>query len=299
MLFSELGLRPDDPAVGRLTSTLQGLFDKNNSVVSPPSKGQTDSRDALVQESARLKHTTLTRRPWRYPNLTQAEIATYQQRIDQITNSSASDGSIRLTWATACSRRGRSAWTRYTARSDCCTFRKLTDQSVLDLGSWDGFYAFEAEQRGAARVLATDSFSWNGMGWSNKQGFLLARDILRSQVEDMDIDIMDVCPERVGLFDVVLFSGMLYHMRDPIKALQNAASVCKKQLIVETAVGMEDVKEPVLAYLPRVHGEEQSNFWRPNPALVNLWLKELGFRKIDYRVNPDPRGPLGFFNAFR
>ena len=295
-VFSELGLRPDDPAVGRLTSTLQGLFDKNNSVVSPPSKGQTDSRDALVQEST-LKHTTLTRRPWRYPNLTQAEIATYQQRIDQITNNSGWFHSLDL--GNGLFAPGQVSLDALRRQVGLLHFPELTDQSFLDLGSWDGFYAFEAEQRGAARVLATDSFSWNGMGWSNKQGFLLARDILHSQVEDMDIDIMDVCPERVGQFDVVLFSGMLYHMRDPIKALQNAASVCKKQLIVETAVGMEDVKEPVLAYLPRVHGEEQSNFWRPNPALVNLWLKELGFRKIDYRVNPDPRGPLGFFNAFR
>ena len=174
----------------------------------------------------------------------------------------------------------------------------LTGQSFIDLGSWDGFYAFEASS-GAARVLATDSFSWNGMGWSNKQGFLLAREILRSKVEDMDIDIMDVCPERVGLFDVVLFSGMLYHMRDPIKALQNAASVCKNHLIIETAVGMLDVKEPAMAYLPRVPGEEQSNHWRPNPQLIHLWLKELGFRKIDYRIDPDPLGPLGFFNALR
>lgn len=57
-----------------------------------------------------------------------------------------------------------------------------------------------------------------------------------------DIDIMDVCPKRVGLFDVVLFSGMLYHVRDPIKAIQNAASVCKKHLIVETAAGLSNWK---------------------------------------------------------
>ena len=47
-------------------------------------------------------------------------------------------------------------------------------------------------------MLATDSFSWNGMGWANKQGFLLAREILRSKVEDMDI--MDVCQERQTIF---------------------------------------------------------------------------------------------------
>jgi hypothetical protein len=43
-------------------------------------------------------------------------------------------------------------------------------------------------------------------------------------------------------------------MRDPIKAIQNAASVCKKQLIVESGVGMEQPEEPVMGYLPRVPG---------------------------------------------
>src|SRR5215475_7754739 len=39
----------------------------------------------------------------------------------------------------------------------------LSGMSVLDIGSWDGFFAFEAERRGASRVLATDSFCWSGM----------------------------------------------------------------------------------------------------------------------------------------
>jgi hypothetical protein len=50
-----------------------------------------------------------------------------------------------------------------------------------------GSYAFEAEQRRATRVLATDWFSWHGRGGGNKEGFLVAREILGSKVEDMDI----------------------------------------------------------------------------------------------------------------
>ena len=300
-IFSDLGLRPNDPAVERLEATLAGLFIKNNDGKIQATKTLEASRNTQDQHAQPINQATPNKGPWRYPNLTQAEIAAYQQRIDQITNREPPSGwfhSLEL---------GNGLFAPGQIKLDVLRRQlewlhlpqDLTGQSFLDLGSWDGFYAFEAEQRGAARVLATDSFSWNGSGWSNKQGFLLARDILRSRVEDMDIDIMDVCPERVGLFDVVLFSGMLYHMRDPIKALQNAASVCKNHLIIETAVGMLDVEEPAMAYLPRVRGEEQSNHWRPNPQLINLWLKELGFRKIDYRIDPSPLGPLGFFNALR
>src|SRR5262249_35619879 len=292
-LCSELGLKSNDPAIGRLTATLEALFDKSITVETSPSKSQTGSRDLIAQESLQLQHSTPARRSWQYRMLNQAEIAAYQQRINQITNRCSPSGWFHsLDLGNSLFTRGHCTLEALRRQVEWLHFPDLRGQSFLDLGSWDGFYAFEAEQRGAARVLATDWFCWHGPGWGNKQGFLLARQILGSKVEDMDIDIMDVCPERVGLFAVVLFSGMLYHMRDPIKALQNAASVCKKHLIVETAVGMEHLEDPVMAYLPRVNGNEQSNYWRPNPALVNLWLKELGFKKIEHRVPSD----RGFFN---
>ena len=50
----------------------------------------------------------------------------------------------------------------------------LEGKTVLDIGAWDGYFSFEAEKRGAKRVLATDSFIWSGEGWSSKKGFELA-----------------------------------------------------------------------------------------------------------------------------
>ena len=51
------------------------------------------------------------------------------------------------------------------------TFRHgVQGRTVLDVGAWDGFYAFEAERRGASRVLATDHFCWSGPGWGTKDG---------------------------------------------------------------------------------------------------------------------------------
>lgn len=103
----------------------------------------------------------------------------------------------------------------------------LAGKSVLDVGAWDGFYSFEAAKRGAARVLATDSFVWQGR-WK-QTGFLLAREALGLErvVEDKFIDVMDLSPEALGeTFDVVLFLGLLYHLRDPVTALQRVSSVC-------------------------------------------------------------------------
>src|SRR5690242_16401292 len=98
----------------------------------------------------------------------------------------------------------------------------LAGLPVLDVGAWDGSRSFEAERRGASRVVATDYYSWHGAGWGTgkgKAGFELAHAALKSRVESIDVDVMDLTPERVGTFDVVLFLGVLYHLRNPLLAL--------------------------------------------------------------------------------
>lgn len=110
----------------------------------------------------------------------------------------------------------------------------LSGLSVLDIGAWDGFFSFEAERRGARRVLATDSFCWDGGGWGTKKGFELARRTLGSRVEDKTIEVLDLSPDTVGVFDLVLFLGVLYHMKHPLFALERVASVTAGQLIMQT-----------------------------------------------------------------
>ena len=129
----------------------------------------------------------------------------------------------------------------------------LSGKSVLDVGTWDGFYAFEAERRGATRVVAMDSYCWNrGTG---KAGFDLARRALGSRVEDRQIDLLDLSPETVGTFDVVLFLGVLYHLPHPLLCLEKLASVTAEQLIVETHVDMLWTRRPAMAFYPAESSE--------------------------------------------
>jgi tRNA (mo5U34)-methyltransferase len=154
--------------------------------------------------------------------------------------------------------------------------------TVLDVGAWDGFYSFEAERRGARRVLATDHFSWSGEGWGTKAGFELARRALDSKVEDKEIDVLDLSPESVGVFDVVFFLGVLYHMRHPLLALERIASVTGKWLLLETVVDMLWWRRPALAFY---QGDEldrdPTNWFGPNPAALHAMLKTVGFRKTE------------------
>ena len=77
-----------------------------------------------------------------------------------------------------------------------------------------------------------------------KAGFQLARTALNSRVEDIDIDVMDLTPDRVGAFDVVLFLGVLYHVPNPLLTLERVASVTRDLLILETVVDMVGVRRP-------------------------------------------------------
>ena len=135
----------------------------------------------------------------------------------------------------------------------------------MDIGAWDGFFSFEAEHRGAKKVLATDSFCWGGSVYGTKDGFELARKALNSQVEDITIDVNEITPEKIGVFDLVLFLGVLYHMRHPLLALERVSSVAEKQLILETQVDLLQCRYPAMRFYPGSElKNDPTNWWGPN-----------------------------------
>jgi tRNA (mo5U34)-methyltransferase len=167
----------------------------------------------------------------------------------------------------------------------------LEGLSVLDIGAWDGFFSFECERRGAARVVATDYYSWHGSGWGTKAGFELAREALGSHVEDVDVDVMDIAPGRLGTFDLVLFLGVLYHLRHPLLAIEKIAAVTRGTLILETVVDLVGLGRPAMAFYPdRELNADPTNWWGPNQEAVVGMLKSAGFDDVRV-VTPTP-GPL-------
>jgi tRNA (mo5U34)-methyltransferase len=159
--------------------------------------------------------------------------------------------------------------------------KSLSGLTVLDIGAWDGFFSFECERRGAERVVALDKYVWD---WPaiGKGGFELARRALGSKVEDIEMDVLEISPERVGVFDMVLFLGVLYHMRHPLLALERVASVTRKHLIVETHVDLNEHDRPMLAFYPEDEcAKDASNWCGPNRSAVEAMLKLVGFKKVE------------------
>ncbi|MCW2361367.1 MULTISPECIES: class I SAM-dependent methyltransferase [Sphingobium] len=170
----------------------------------------------------------------------------------------------------------------------------LTGKSVLDIGAWDGFFSFEAERRGATRVVATDHFIWSGPGWANRSGFDYIHHRLNSRVEAIDADIVDLPGLNLGQFDIVLFLGVFYHLKDPYTGLETAAQMCGDHLIVETATALPREKLPAMRlYAPGELGNDTTNFWAPNIPALKLMLTSFGFGRTSFSaLSSSRRHPL-------
>lgn len=162
---------------------------------------------------------------------------------------------------------------------------RLDGLSVLDVGCWDGFNSFEAYKRGAARVLATDHATWT-IFWGNRRCFDLAHAHLAPEVEVMDIDIPDLRVETVGTFDIVLFAGVLYHLKNPIAALETLRPLVKQTLILETHMDALDVTAPAAVFYTHGYGGDGSNWWGPNRPCVEGMLHRTGFGDIRFTAHP-------------
>ena len=109
----------------------------------------------------------------------------------------------------------------------------LTGRRVLDVGTWDGFWAFELERRGA-EVVALDLDDEALLDWPPRRrpapeamnheprgaGFALAKEVLGSQVQRVVRSIYDATPEELGTFDPVFCGSVLIHLRDQLLALE-------------------------------------------------------------------------------
>ena len=145
----------------------------------------------------------------------------------------------------------------------------LTGRTVLDVGAWDGFYLVRGRApRGGSRPGNRTPLSLGRRGGLGHQGRVpvCPRCPASREWKDLDIDRMEIPPDTVGTWDVVLFLGVLYHLKNPLEALERMASVTNELLIVETLVDTRAGEErPLLTFYPgaELHGDP-TNWFGPN-----------------------------------
>jgi tRNA (mo5U34)-methyltransferase len=190
----------------------------------------------------------------------------------------------------------------------------LEGKSVLDVNTWDGYFAFQAEQAGAAFVTGLDFYMWamdqreHQRYWREcmasgvipapyeqmpyfkpaelpgKNGFDVAREVLRSGVRPVVADFATINLSAIGTYDVVFFLGSLYHMRDPMDCLKRVACVTKELAVIETeAIMVRGHERSGLCefFEPGALNSDISNWWAPNVKALRAMCLRAGFRGVE------------------
>jgi tRNA (mo5U34)-methyltransferase len=190
----------------------------------------------------------------------------------------------------------------------------LAGKSVLDVGAWDGYYSFEAERRGASRVVALDHYVWS-IDWDvagqaestasphervdawqperlpGKRGFDLAHRELGSSVEPVVGDFMTMELEPLGRFDVVLFLGVLYHLHNPFAAIERLIQVTGGLAVIESeAVAIPGLEHRAFCefFESDELAEDATNWWSPNLHALTGMCRAAGFEDVVPIVGPPP-----------
>jgi SAM-dependent methyltransferase len=145
----------------------------------------------------------------------------------------------------------------------------LAGLRCLDVGTMDGFWAFELERRGAGEVLAIDvldaarldrfAFDRTPGRRPSERNFALAAELLGSRAELRDLSVYDLDPADVGEFDLIVVGYVLQMLRDPLRGLAALRSVCRGHLIVLDTVSLP--LELLPAPLARLDARRDGSEW--------------------------------------
>jgi tRNA (mo5U34)-methyltransferase len=174
----------------------------------------------------------------------------------------------------------------------------LQGRSVLDIGCNAGYYSLEMKRRGAGRVVGIDS----------DEGYLaqarFAAEVCGIDIELHKMSVYDVA-ELGEKFDVVLFLGVLYHLRHPLLALDLLYEHAVADLLVFQSMlrGSDEVAAvsgdygfwergifeepgfPRLYFIEKRYSQDPTNWWIPNRACAEAMLRAAGFDILDH---PEP-----------
>ncbi len=148
---------------------------------------------------------------------------------------------------------------------------------MLDIGAWDGWFSFECERRGA-EVVAVDCVELDT--------FLEARDLLGSRVEYLALDMAELSSKRLGRFDIVLFLGVLYHLRHPLLGLEKVVELSTDIALVESFVIESEARAvpAVLEFYERDElGGQIDNWCGPSPEGLLAMCRSAGFAQAELR----------------
>ena len=174
----------------------------------------------------------------------------------------------------------------------------LHRKSVLDIGCNSGFFSFQMRKRNAGRVVGIDIMP-----------HLLAQARFLSHWFEQPLELRELGAydvESLGSFDVVIFIGVLYHLKHPLYALEKIASICTDTMYLQSKLqGSEKDFEPAdnypfeekqvfqrpeflkMYFIEKSFNGDVSNWWFPNKSCLKAMIRTAGFRKIQDSLHPE------------
>jgi tRNA (mo5U34)-methyltransferase len=167
----------------------------------------------------------------------------------------------------------------------------LTGMRCLDVGTMDGFWAFEMERRGAAEVLATDVVGVDDLDWpprwrvqvepvldeTKEDRFGLVQAALGSEVQRVERSVYDLASD-MGQFDLIFCGDLLVHLKDPITAIERMRSVCR---------GSTVICNPIKRFhfggrraLAQFDGIDEFQWWMLSEATLERMMFATGFARV-------------------
>ena len=170
----------------------------------------------------------------------------------------------------------------------------LKGKRCLDVGTCDGFWAFEMERRGADEVVAVDieprdwdwaetvdAYSRHASEGRARRAFGIARTVLGSRVDRREISVYELDPEKLGQFDFVFLGALLIHLRDPVRALTAVRNVTRGSfLLCDVFSASLTVLYPKLPASLLSEVDANARWWTPNLAAYRRLLSAAGFQVV-------------------
>jgi tRNA (mo5U34)-methyltransferase len=199
----------------------------------------------------------------------------------------------------------------------------FSGRSVLDIGAWDGYYSFLAERSGAARVVALDHYAWGvdfgarEQYWAEcrangtlpdherdmtdfwrpdlpgRRGFEFAKSAIGSNVEPVLADFTTVDLSSLGTFDISLYLGVLYHMKEPLTCLERLRAVTRELAVIETvAFRIPGLSQRLLSFHPGGDlNSDYGNWYVPTIEALEALAVAAGFSRVKVVQGPPPAAP--------
>jgi tRNA (mo5U34)-methyltransferase len=169
----------------------------------------------------------------------------------------------------------------------------LSGKRVLDVGAWDGWFSFEAERRGAD-VTAIDCV--------DMERFRLAHTAIGSRVDYRVMDVDELSPMSIGRFDIILFFGVLYHLRHPLLGLERICQLTRDVAFVESFVIDDGPGSDSFSATPVLQFYEYDellgqfdNWFGPSTTALLAMCRSAGFARVQLETVKDQRAHVSCY----